>query len=60
MTPFGHVASGIGVGGVIAPLLHKSFKIPYRALTAIFLISSIIPDLDGLSLPVEKEEGLTW
>jgi hypothetical protein len=50
MTPFGHVACGVGVGGVITPLLHKSFKTPYRALTAIFLISSLIPDLDGLSL----------
>lgn len=50
MTPIGHCASGVGVGGVLSPVLNKSFKVPYRALTVIFIISSLLPDIDAVSL----------
>lgn len=50
MTPVGHCATGMAAGGVIAPLIHRFFKTSYRALVVIFFISSILPDIDALSL----------
>lgn len=50
MTPIGHSACGLAAGGVLAPVIKKIFRTPYRAQYTIFLISAIIPDLDALSL----------
>lgn len=62
MTPIDHCATGIAAGGIVAPLLNKAFKIPYRALVPIYFISSILPDIDGLSLLVSKAAyfGKQW
>lgn len=50
MTPFGHLATGLAAGGVLSPALHRAFRIPFHTLTLLFLIASLIPDIDAVSL----------
>ncbi len=62
MTPIGHMATGVAAGGIIAPVINKAFKTPYRALIPIYLVASVIPDVDGLSLLVSRAAyfGKAW
>lgn len=50
MTPVGHSATGAAAGGIISPLLNKVFRIPHRAVIALAMLGSIIPDIDAASL----------
>ncbi len=50
MTPIGHLATGAAGGGLVQPLFRTVFRLPHRVIIALFLVSSVIPDVDGLPL----------
>ncbi len=62
MTPIAHLGTGLAATGIVALPVNRFLRIPFRAVIALSLITSVLPDIDGLSLFISHKiyYGKEW